>query len=76
MRNDLEAPAIKAEPVVQQVFDTLSVTPGCHLARMSGSGGTCFGLYSDAETAASAAGRLQEQQPGWWVEAVRLNAVS
>ena len=74
MRNDLEAPAIKAEPVVQQVFDTLSVTPGCHLARMSGSGGTCFGLYSNAETAASAAGRLHEQQPGWWVEAVRLNA--
>ncbi|WP_306155080.1 4-(cytidine 5'-diphospho)-2-C-methyl-D-erythritol kinase [Roseovarius sp. MMSF_3281] len=76
MRNDLEAPAIQAEPVIQQVFDVLSVTPGCLLTRMSGSGGTCFGLYSDAETAASAAGRLQEQQPGWWVEAVRLNAVS
>ncbi len=76
MRNDLEAPAMRAEPVIQQVFDALSVTPGCHLARMSGSGGTCFGLYSDAETAAAAAGRLQEQHPGWWVEAVRLNAVS
>jgi 4-diphosphocytidyl-2-C-methyl-D-erythritol kinase len=74
MRNDLEAPATRAEPVVQQVFDTLKVTPGCHLARMSGSGGTCFGLYSDAETAASAAGRLHEQNPGWWVKAVRLNA--
>ena len=74
MRNDLEAPAIQAEPAVQQVFDTLSVTPGCHLARMSGSGGTCFGLYSDAETAASAAGRLREQHPSWWVAAVRLNA--
>jgi 4-diphosphocytidyl-2-C-methyl-D-erythritol kinase len=74
MRNDLEAPAIQAEPVVQQVFDTLAVTPGCHLARMSGSGGTCFGLYSDAETAASAAGRLREQHPSWWVAAVRLNA--
>jgi 4-diphosphocytidyl-2-C-methyl-D-erythritol kinase len=73
MRNDLEAPAMRAEPVIQQVFDVLSVTPGCHLARMSGSGGTCFGLYSDAETAASAAGRLKEQHPGWWVEAVRLN---
>ena len=73
MRNDLEAPAIKAEPVIQQVFDTLSVTPGCDLARMSGSGGTCFGLYSDAETAASASGRLREKHPGWWVRAVRLN---
>lgn len=74
MRNDLEAPAIKAEPVIQQVFDRLSVTPGCLLARMSGSGGTCFGLYSDAETAASASGRLRETHPGWWVLAVRLNA--
>lgn len=74
MRNDLEAPAIEAEPVIRQVFDTLAVTPGCALARMSGSGGTCFGLYSDAETAASAAGRLKEQHPGWWVTATQLNA--
>ena len=74
MRNDLEAPAIEAEPVIGQVFETLEVTPGCLLARMSGSGGTCFGLYSDPETAASAAGRLKEQNPGWWVNAVRLNA--
>lgn len=74
MRNDLEAPAIEAEPVIKQVFDTLEVTPGCMLTRMSGSGGTCFGLYSDAETAASAAGRLKQEYPGWWVTAVRLNA--
>jgi len=73
MRNDLEAPAIEAEPVIEQVFSALTVTPGCMLTRMSGSGGTCFGLYSDAETAASAAGRLSEQNPGWWVVAVRLN---
>lgn len=76
MRNDLEEAAIDAEPVVRQVFDTLSVTPGCKLTRMSGSGGTCFGLYSDAETAASAAGRLREGFPGWWVSAIRLNAPS
>jgi len=73
MRNDLEAPAIEAEPVIEQVFSALTVTPGCMLTRMSGSGGTCFGLYSDPETAASAAGRLSEQNPGWWVVAVRLN---
>ncbi|MDF1668497.1 MAG: 4-(cytidine 5'-diphospho)-2-C-methyl-D-erythritol kinase [Roseovarius sp.] len=73
MRNDLEAPAIETEPVIKDVFSALTVTPGCMLTRMSGSGGTCFGLYSDAETAASAAGRLSEQNPGWWVVAVRLN---
>ena len=76
MRNDLEGPAIEAEPVIAQVFGTLQVTPGCLLTRMSGSGGTCFGLYADAETAGSAAGRLQEAFPGWWVAATRLNAPS
>lgn len=74
MRNDLEEPAMAAEPVIAQVFDTLSRTPGCMLTRMSGSGGTCFGIYSDKETARAAAGRLQEQNPAWWVLAVTLNA--
>ncbi len=74
MRNDLEAPAIKTEPVIAQVFEALQVTPGCRLARMSGSGGTCFGLYEDAETAGAAVGRLQETYPGWWVMQTQLNA--
>ncbi|WP_198389447.1 4-(cytidine 5'-diphospho)-2-C-methyl-D-erythritol kinase [Roseovarius faecimaris] len=74
MRNDLEAPAIAVEPVIAQVFKALEVTPGCRLARMSGSGATCFGLYDNRETARAAAGRLREQQPGWWVAAARLNA--
>ena len=74
MRNDLQAPAIKAEPVIDTMFRALEVTPGCLLTRMSGSGGTCFGLYADAETAAAAAGRMTEQHPNWWVAATRLNA--
>ena len=73
-RNDLHAPAMALEPAIEQIFKTLEVTPGCLLTRMSGSGGTCFGLYADAETAASAAGRLQESHPGWWVRATLLNA--
>ncbi|HKL56689.1 MAG: 4-(cytidine 5'-diphospho)-2-C-methyl-D-erythritol kinase [Roseovarius sp.] len=76
MRNDLEAPAQALQPVIGQVIETLSATPGCQLARMSGSGATCFGLYNDAETAASAAGRLREGFAGWWVAATRLNAPS
>lgn len=74
MRNDLQDAAIEAEPIIEHVFNTLAVTPGCLLTRMSGSGGTCFGLYGDAETAASAAGRLHEDYPGWWVAATKLNA--
>lgn len=73
MRNDLQEPAIDAEPVIQQVFEQLEKTPGCQLARMSGSGGTCFGIYGDAETAGSAAGRLAETFPSWWVMATVLN---
>ncbi len=76
MRNDLEAPAQSLQPLIGQVLETLSATPGCQLARMSGSGATCFGIYFGAETAASAAGRLREGFPGWWVAATRLNAAS
>lgn len=74
MRNDLQEPAIEKEPVIKQVFDTLERTPGCLLTRMSGSGGTCFGIYNDQETARSAAGRLQESHTSWWVAATTLNA--
>ena len=74
MRNDLQEPAIEKEPVIRQVFDTLERTPGCLLTRMSGSGGTCFGIYNDQETARSAAGRLRESHPSWWVAATQLNA--
>ncbi|SHL42304.1 4-diphosphocytidyl-2-C-methyl-D-erythritol kinase [Roseovarius litoreus] len=74
MRNDLEPPAILLQPVIAQVLGAFAVTPGCQLARMTGSGATCFGLYADRETASSAAGRLREAFPGWWVAATRLNA--
>ncbi|MFY9240946.1 MAG: 4-(cytidine 5'-diphospho)-2-C-methyl-D-erythritol kinase [Roseovarius sp.] len=73
MRNDLQPAAMESEPVVAQVFSALEVTPGCRLTRMSGSGGTCFGLYDDAETAAAAAGRLQETHAGWWTVVTQLN---
>lgn len=73
MRNDLEAPAMQSEPAIAQIFAALEVTPGCQLVRMSGSGGTCFGLYSDENSAGAAAGRLAEQHPGWWVVPTRFN---
>jgi len=72
-RNDLEAPAIAAEPRIKQVLDAISVTSGCRMARMTGSGATCFGLYLDGENAGAAAGRLSEAYPSWWVKPVTLN---
>ncbi|MEO1138841.1 MAG: 4-(cytidine 5'-diphospho)-2-C-methyl-D-erythritol kinase [Pseudomonadota bacterium] len=73
MRNDLEAPATALAPRIRQVLDMLNVTSGCRLARMSGSGASCFGLYPDHETAFSAAGRLAEEHPSWWIVATQLN---
>lgn len=73
-RNDLQAPAIAKEPIIAEVLATLLDTPGCQLARMSGSGATCFGLYDSAERASAAAGRLAQDRSGWWVMATRLNA--
>jgi 4-diphosphocytidyl-2-C-methyl-D-erythritol kinase len=68
-RNDLEAPAILLQPVIADVLSTLRAFPGCRLARMSGSGATCFGLFNSASDAETAARSLKTQQPGWWVQA-------
>ncbi len=69
-RNDLEAPAIATEPVIAEALQAITATDACLLARMSGSGATCFGLYSDAAAASAAADKLQ--RTGWWVAAARL----
>ena len=69
-RNDMQAAAIAAAPVVGQVIAAIAATDDCLLARMSGSGATCFGLYADAQAAALAAAALA--QPAWWVRSARL----
>lgn len=65
-RNDLQAPAIARAPVIAAVLAALRAE-GATLARMSGSGATCFGLFPDAPTAAAAADRLASR--GWWTTA-------
>ena len=62
--NDLQAPAIGLEPVIGTVLDVLTGLPGTLLARMSGSGATCFALFASPEEAAAAAQGVQ--RPGWW----------
>ena len=66
-RNDLIPPARAVSPILSEVQSTLAVTPGCLLARMSGSGGTHFGLYASAEAARAAARSLAAAHPGWWI---------
>jgi 4-diphosphocytidyl-2-C-methyl-D-erythritol kinase len=70
--NDLTEAAIACVPVIAEVLDRLTALPGARLARMSGSGSTCFALFDTAEAAAGAAVSLRGARPGWWVAAVTL----
>lgn len=70
--NELEPPARELAPAVGEVLEALEAEGSCLLARMSGSGASCFGLYESAQAAARAAARLSLAQPGWWVTATRL----
>ncbi len=71
-RNDLEAPALALVPEIREVLATLRDTAGCMLARMSGSGATCFGLYAVEAAATAAARRIATTRPGWWVRAAPI----
>ncbi len=70
--NDLEAPARRVAPVLGSVLTHLRALPGCRLARMSGSGATCFALFDDCRQSAAAGSALARAQPGWWVKATVL----
>jgi 4-diphosphocytidyl-2-C-methyl-D-erythritol kinase len=65
--NDLEAPAIALHPAVPQTLAALRALPGCRLARMSGSGASCFGLFDSSRAAAAAARALRVPHPQWWI---------
>lgn len=68
-RNDLEPAAIEIQPVIARVLAALRKEAGCDLARMSGSGATCFGLFASSRAAAAAARGLSAAHPRWWVKA-------
>ncbi len=63
-RNDLELPARALCAPIDEVLRALAATAGCLMARMSGSGATCFGIYAEARQAAAAAAALSGR--GWW----------
>lgn len=68
-RNDLQAPAIAALPLIGDILAALQAQAGCDLARMSGSGATCFALFADAQSRDAAANALRLARPDWWVAA-------
>ncbi len=63
LRNDLEPPAMALCPAIATVLDWLRAQPDCLLARMSGSGATCFGLFADINQASAVAARAPAS---WW----------
>lgn len=70
-RNDLERPAMQIRPTIADCLAALR-QQNAILARMSGSGASCFGLFSTADAARSGAAALRRVQPTWWVQAVTL----
>lgn len=72
LRNDMESAAEGLLPVIGTVRAALAAQKGCLLARMSGSGATCFGLFGAEADAQEAARAVQAAQPGWWVQAGRM----
>lgn len=72
LRNDLTAPAIRIAPDIAPVLADLQGRPQVQLARMSGSGATCFGLCAAAEAAQDLAGKIARDHPQWWVMATVL----
>lgn len=68
--NDLTEPAMKLAPVVREVIQTIERLPGCRIARMSGSGASCFGIFDDRDAAKAAAAEIDREN--WWVHPGRL----
>lgn len=73
-RNDLEGPAARLVPEIREVLASLLALRAVRLARMSGSGPTCFGLFATEDEATRAQAELAAQHPNWWIAATALRS--
>jgi len=71
-RNDLTEAATKVTPAIASVLAHLQQITECRIARLSGSGATCFGLFDREEPARRVERHIRDMQPGWWVRAARM----
>jgi 4-diphosphocytidyl-2-C-methyl-D-erythritol kinase len=74
--NDLEPPAVACAPVIADIKAALLAREGCLLAAMSGSGPTCFGIFTAEDCAAAAVAALRASRPGWWIVATHLEGLT
>ena len=70
--NNLQTAACRLQPVIGETLQALNAAEGCHLARMSGSGATCFGLFYTRSASLQAARILALAHPHWWIKATAL----
>ena len=70
--NDLERAAIKNFPIIDYLINSLNLTSGCLVARMSGSGSTCFGLYEKKDEAEKAKKHLLNKFPNAWIKVAKI----
>ena len=70
--NDLTTPATACVPVIVDVLDAMDALPGARLARMSGSGPTCFALFASTAEAEAAGRTLQAEHKDWWIQPTTL----
>jgi 4-diphosphocytidyl-2-C-methyl-D-erythritol kinase len=75
-RNDLQQSSQALNPVIGDALTASGQQPGCHLARMSGSGSACFGIFESEDQGFRAAEAIALAHPDWWVRAGWLNRVS
>lgn len=71
-RNDLTAPARSIAPAIGEVLEALEALPGVRLARLSGSGATCFGIFATAAAAAAGCAEIARRHPAWWSAAAPM----
>ena len=64
---------MRIQPVIGEVISALNATNGAWLARMSGSGATCFAIYENTAEAGRAAEKIRRDRPEWWVHAGTLS---
>ncbi len=67
--NDLEPYAQEEVPEIRNILNALRIMPGIQIARLSGSGATCFGLFSSEIQTKDAAITIAKENPDWWVKA-------
>ncbi len=65
-KNDLQSIVEKKHPKIKKLIKSLTETKGCYFSRITGSGSTCYGLYSNQKWSKVALNSLRKKYPNYW----------